>query len=116
MPSIRLEDHVIWAVITQEMFRQSGFNGSDDDGLVSMLIQVEEAYISAVFREKPDGTIEIGFRAVPGFDTSAVAVSLGGGGHRLASGATVSEPLETLVPRVVEQLKAAVRAGAPVVT
>jgi len=116
MPTIRLEDHVIWAVITQEMFRQSGFNGSDDDGLVSMLIQVEEAYISAVFREKPDGTIEIGFRAVPGFDTSAVAVSLGGGGHRLASGATVSEPLETLVPRVVEQLKAAVRAGAPVVT
>ena len=46
---------------------------------------------------------------------SAVAVLLGGGGHRLASGATVDEPLETLVPRVVALLKAAVRAGSPVV-
>ncbi len=115
MPGVQLEDHVIWASITQEMFDQSGFDGTDDDGLVSMLVQVEEAYISAVFREKPDGAVEIGMRAVPGFDTSAVAVLLGGGGHRLASGATVDEPLETLVPRVVALLKDAVRAGSPVV-
>jgi len=115
IPGVQLEEHVIWATITREMFEQSGFEGTDDDGLVSMLVQVEEAYISAVFREKPDGKVEIGFRAVPGFDTSAVAVLLGGGGHRLASGATVDEPLETLVPRVVALLKEAVRAGAPVV-
>jgi len=115
IPGVQLEDHVIWAEITREMFRASGFEGTDDDGLVSALVQVEEAYISAVFREKPDGAVEIGFRAVPGFDTSGVAVALGGGGHRLASGATVDEPLETLVPRTIALLKAAVRAGAPVV-
>ncbi len=114
-PGVKLEEHVIWAVITREMFRQSGFEGTDDDGLVSTLVQVEEAYISAVFRELPSGAVEIGFRAVPGFDTSGVAVALGGGGHRLASGATVQEPLATLVPRVIALLKEAVRAGAPVV-
>lgn len=115
IPGVRLEEHVIWAVITREMFRQSGFEGTDDDGLVSTLVQVEEAYISAVFRELPNGAVEIGLRAVPGFDTSGVAVALGGGGHRLASGATVQEPLATLVPRVIALLKEAVRAGAPVV-
>lgn len=115
IPGVRLEENVIWATITREMFERSGFEGSDDDGLVSMLVQVEEAFIAAVFREKPDGTVEIGMRAVPGFDTSAVAVLLGGGGHRLASGAMVDEPLETLVPRVVALLKEAVRAGSPVV-
>lgn len=115
IPGVQLEEHVIWASITREMFTRSDFDGTDDDGLVSMLVQVEEAYISAVFRETPDGKVEIGFRAVPGFDTSAVAVLLGGGGHRLASGATVDEPLETLVPRVVALLKEAVRAGSPVV-
>ncbi len=116
IPGVQLDEHVIWAAITREMFAESGFDGTDDDGLVSMLVQVEEAYISAVFRETPEGKVEIGFRAVPGFDTSAVAVLLGGGGHRLASGATVDEPLGTLVPRVVALLKEAVRAGSPVVT
>jgi len=115
LPTVRLEDHVIWAAITQETFRAAAYPGHDDAGLVSMLAQTEGAYISAVFKEKPDGAIEIGFRAVPGFDTADVAVSLGGGGHKLASGATVREPLATLVPRVIELLKDAVRRGRPLV-
>jgi phosphoesterase RecJ-like protein len=115
LPTVRLEDRVIWAVITQAMFTEVGYSGWDDAGLVSTLAQTEEAYISAVFKEKPDGGIEIGFRAVPGFDTANVAVVLGGGGHKLASGATVHEPLDTLVPRVVEMLKAEVRRGTPLV-
>ncbi len=113
MPTVQLEDHVIWAVITRELYEAADYPEHDDAGLVGMLIQVDEAYISAVFKEKPDGAIEIGFRAVPGFDTSAIAVALGGGGHRLASGATVAEPLETLVPRVIELLKAEARRGEP---
>lgn len=116
LPTVRLEDHVIWAVITRELYEQADYLGEDDAGLVSMLAETDEAYISAVFKQKRDGAIEIGFRAVPGFDTAEIAVSLGGGGHVLASGATVrSEPLETLVPRVIAMLKEAVHNGAPVV-
>jgi phosphoesterase RecJ-like protein len=115
MPSVRLEDHVIWAVITQDMYAKAGYRATDDDGLVSTLIQVDEAYISLVFKEKPNGLVEIGIRAVPGFDTTQVAVALGGGGHRLASGATVREPLEAVVPRVVEMFKAEARRGKPLV-
>ncbi len=115
LPTVRLEGGVIWAAITREMFAQAGYDGHDDAGLVSTLVQADEASIAVVFREKPDGAIEIGIRAVPGFDTSEVAVALGGGGHKLASGATVREPLATLVPRVVAMLQDAVRAGAPLV-
>jgi phosphoesterase RecJ-like protein len=116
MPTVHLEDHVIWAVITQNMFAAADYKGSDDAGLVGELVQVAEAYIAAVFREKPDGSVEIGLRAVPGFDTANVAVKLGGGGHRLASGATVrNEPVAILVPRVVEMLKAEVQNGTPVI-
>lgn len=115
LPTVQLDDHVIWASIRQDTFRAAAYPGHDDAGLVSMLAKTEGAYISAVFKEKPDGAIEIGFRAVPGFDTADVAVSLGGGGHKLASGATVREPLATLVPRVIELLKDAVRRGTPLV-
>lgn len=115
LPTVQFEDHVIWAVITREKFAEAGYTGHDDDGLVSTLIQVEEAYISVVFREKDDDTAEIGIRAVPGFDVSITAASLGGGGHKLASGATIREPLDSLVPRVIEMLKAEARRGTPVV-
>ncbi len=116
LPTVQLEEHVIWAVITQDMYRSVGMTEADDGGLVSMLVQVEDAYIAAVFKEKPDGNIELGFRAVPGFDTANVAVELGGGGHKLASGATVrGEAMHILVPRVIEMLRAEIRQGAPVV-
>jgi phosphoesterase RecJ-like protein len=117
LPTVRLEEHVIWAVITQAQFTEAGYTGEyDDAGLVSTLVETEEAYISAVFKEQPDGAVEIGFRAVPGFDTSGVAVALGGGGHALASGVTVrGEPLETLVPRVIELLKDVARSSTPLV-
>ncbi len=52
LPTVRLEDHVIWAVITREMFEAAGYSGWDDAGLVSTLVQTEEAYISVVFKEK----------------------------------------------------------------
>jgi phosphoesterase RecJ-like protein len=115
MPGVKLEDHVIWAVLTRAMFEQAGYSGHDDDGLVSTLVQVEEAYISAVFKEREDGGIEISFRAVPGFDTANIALELGGGGHKLASGATLYEPVETLVPRVIDLLKTEARRGSPLV-
>jgi phosphoesterase RecJ-like protein len=115
LPTMQLANHVIWAVITQDVYRALAYPDWDDAGLVSTLVKAEDAYIAAVFKEKPDGTIEIGMRAVPGFDTSEVAVALGGGGHALASGATVDESLDTLVPRVVTMLQEAVARGVPLV-
>lgn len=111
MPSVQMAEHVMWAEITQEMFRRAEYDGFDDAGLVSMLVQTEGVYIAVVFREKPDGAVELGIRAVPGYDTSGVAVALGGGGHPAASGATVHEPLSVVVPRAVKMLQAVIRNG-----
>lgn len=113
MPTVEMQDHVIWAVITQDRYVQADYDDRDDAGLVSMLVQTDEAYIAVVFKEKEPGVVELGIRAVPGFDTSEVAVALGGGGHPAASGATVHEPLETLVPRVIDMFKDVVRNSTP---
>lgn len=112
MPTVQMAEHVMWATITQDMFRQADYVGYDDAGLVSMLVQTEGVYVAVVFREKPDGSVELGIRAVPGYDTSDVAVALGGGGHPAASGATVHEPLNVVVPRAVKMLQDVVRNGA----
>ncbi len=114
MPTVQAQDHVMWAVITQDMYAQASYEDNDDAGLVSLLIQTDGIYIAVVFKEQPDGAIELGIRAKPGFDTSDVAVALGGGGHPAASGATVTgEPLEQLVPRVIGMFKDVIAAGQP---
>ncbi|MBN2469746.1 MAG: hypothetical protein JXN59_03390, partial [Anaerolineae bacterium] len=78
-------------------------------------LSADVANVAAVFREKDDGTVEIGFRARPGYDVSGVAVALGGGGHPLASGCTIEGPLDAAIARTLPMLAAAVEEGARVV-
>ena len=116
LQTVQLADGVIWAVLTRAMYERAGYDCCDDAGLVSQLVQADEAAISVVFRENGNGGVEIGIRSVPGCDVSDVAVALGGGGHPQAAGATVrGEALETLVPRVVGMLQDVVRQSAPTV-
>ena len=111
LPTVKLEDGVIWAVIDQAIRAQAGSLDNTDAGLVSFLLSAEEAHISAVFREREDGRIELGFRAVPGYDVGTLAVNLGGGGHTLASGATIDGPLDAALARTLPLLKAAAQAS-----
>jgi phosphoesterase RecJ-like protein len=115
MPSVTLEGRLIWAVIGRETRKSAGYTTNSDGGLVSLLISVEEADIAAVFREADDGQVEIGLRAMPGFDVSETALALGGGGHALAAGATVDGPLEEAVERTLKVLRLAVQEGASLV-
>ena len=116
MPTVRIEDHVIWARITLAARQAAdGAGGGDtkDGGLSSVLVQADTAFISCVMHEKENNQVELSFRAVPGFDVSKVAVSIGGGGHILASGATIPGTLDEAEARVIPLLKEAARSGAP---
>ena len=65
---------------------------------MSFLIDAPEANVSAVFNEKPDGKVEIGFRSKPGYDVSALAFSLGG--RRPSAGVGLhASPARWLTPR-----------------
>lgn len=115
MPTIHLEDGVIWAVIDRQARRTADYTGDGDGGLVSLLVSADEAVVAVVFREQDDGRVELGLRAVPGFDVSGVAAALGGGGHPLASGATIDGPLSAAVERTLTLLHQAVQEGTRVV-
>jgi phosphoesterase RecJ-like protein len=102
---------VVAAQITQDDLKRSGLLDVTDGGLVGFLAKVNEAMIAAVFKETPEGRVEISLRAKPGFDVSEVALSLGGGGHRQAAGATIDGPLESARARVIPLLQAASKKG-----
>ncbi|MGD2166413.1 MAG: bifunctional oligoribonuclease/PAP phosphatase NrnA, partial [Anaerolineae bacterium] len=50
-------------------------------------------------------SVEVGMRAVPGFDVSQFAVRFGGGGHALASGFSIHGPLQQAEKRVLGPLQ-----------
>jgi phosphoesterase RecJ-like protein len=102
---------VITAEVTRADLRAVGMSDTTDAGLVSFLIKTNEAMIAAVFKETPEGRIELSFRCKPGFDVSSLAYQLGGGGHKQAAGATIDGPMETARERVLPLLKAAALAG-----
>ncbi len=116
LPRMRLEEEgILWVAIDRPTRQALNYNDARDGGLVSLLISADRARIAAVFREKDDGRVEIGFRAVPGYDVAGVAAQLGGGGHALAAGCTIDGPLNVAVERTLALLREAAREGAPVV-
>ena len=83
---MELEGRILSSEITQVVRQRVGYSLEGSAGLVSYLNTANEADIAVVFDERPDGTVGVSIRAVPGFDVSQVAVSLGGGGHAQAAG------------------------------
>jgi phosphoesterase RecJ-like protein len=114
MPTVKIEDHVVWVKVSIEARQASNHGDKNDGGLPSLLLQADDAYISCVLKEKENNEVEISLRAEPGLNVSAVATSIGGGGHVLAAGATVKGTLEEVEVRVIPLLKEAAKLGTPV--
>jgi phosphoesterase RecJ-like protein len=110
LPTVQLDDGVIWATADERVFAQAGLPVGDI-GLSSYLVTADEAAMSAVFVEKPDEqgnpTVECSFRAKPSYSVAQVALALGGGGHPAAAGATVAGTLAQRVPEIVQTLQTA---------
>jgi phosphoesterase RecJ-like protein len=105
MALLQIEDRVIWTSIPLATRRATGYTGDGDAGLVSFLVSAEDADVAVVFVEREDGGIEVGLRAVPGFDVAQVALQLGGGGHALAAGCTLTGPLEDAQSQMLTALR-----------
>lgn len=90
---VRLEKGVIWTALTHAEQRDLNHTNGGSAGLVSFMAEVVDASISVVLMERHDGRVTVSFRSREPIDVSTIAVALGGGGHKLASGCTVSMPL-----------------------
>ena len=108
MDKMCLEDGLLWASITNQDREAANFRSNSSVGLVNLLADVEEAHMGAVLMEMSDGTVKVGLRCRPPFDVAEVAVALGGGGHPLASGCTLSGPLVEAEALLVQSCQEAI--------
>jgi phosphoesterase RecJ-like protein len=103
--TLKVKHRVIYTTISKAMREACGLSATGDISLASFLISANEADRSAVLTERDDGQIEISLRAKKGFNVSRAATALGGGGHPLASGATIDGPLDEAARRVLDALE-----------
>lgn len=103
-------DHkVAWAVVTEEMMRETGAEGEDLIGIVDRLRAIEGVEVAVFFREK-EGKVKINFRSKEKINVSEIARQFGGGGHYKAAGAVVEGDAkkgeETVIREVLKFMRA----------
>jgi bifunctional oligoribonuclease and PAP phosphatase NrnA len=79
---------MVWSYATLADLRRHGQRPYVMDALIDPVRSVAEADVSVVVKQVGDGEWAVSLRSKGAVDVSAVAVALGGGGHRLAAGFT----------------------------
>lgn len=101
----RLEqkDGIVWATLTIEDRKKSGYGGNDDADLINMISAIEGNKVGMIFVEQSDHHVKISWRALePGIDVSRVAKYFHGGGHAAAAGADIPGVLSEVQPLVLK--------------
>ncbi|MEE9269670.1 MAG: bifunctional oligoribonuclease/PAP phosphatase NrnA [Candidatus Krumholzibacteria bacterium] len=93
---------IAWIHVSREMFRDAGAGYEDSDGILDVVRAMEEVEYCLFFKELEDGKVKISLRSNGKVDVHKIAKSLGGGGHRMAAGATVDGPMEHAIQSVVK--------------
>jgi len=106
------DGRVVWAHITGEDFRASGAADQDTEGVVSYVRGVRGADVGILFREMERDAVRVSLRSREGVNVAEIAARFGGGGHRMASGCTVSLPLAEAERAVVQAVLEVMSGGA----
>lgn len=102
LSSLEQEGGIVWATLTIEDRKKSGYGGSDDADLINMISAIEGNKIGMIFVEQNDHHVKISWRALePGIDVSKVAKHFSGGGHAAAAGADIPGTLDEIQPLVL---------------
>jgi phosphoesterase RecJ-like protein len=103
LSSLQRADGIVWATLTLDERKASGYGGNDDADLINVVSAIDESDITMMFVEQKNGTVKISWRASrPQLDVSRIAVQFGGGGHKAAAGAEVGGSLSEVQERVLE--------------
>lgn len=105
LSTFSMQDGVAWASIPLSVFRRFGAKEDEVKGLVSMLRGTEGVIVSVLLMETPGGKVKAEFRSRGEVNVAAVAIALGGGGHRAASGCTIVAPLAEAERRALAEVR-----------
>jgi nanoRNase/pAp phosphatase (c-di-AMP/oligoRNAs hydrolase) len=89
-----------WVFADSQDLSETGSVPSDTESLVNQCLTVAGSEVAFIAVELQTGQIKFSLRCRPPHDVARLAERFGGGGHRLASGATLPGPLKTAVEQI----------------
>jgi bifunctional oligoribonuclease and PAP phosphatase NrnA len=95
---------LVWAYITVDDLRRHGQRPEVVEGFIDVIRTSAEADVACLLKPAADGAWSVSLRSKGATDVAAVALDLGGGGHRLASGFTVSGTPAEVMARLRRRL------------
>jgi phosphoesterase RecJ-like protein len=97
---------LVWTDTRAAEMAAAGLAADQAESVIDLVRTAAEAEVAAVFKELVAGGWTVSLRSKGRVDVSAVAVSLGGGGHRFAAGFTSAGDLDSTVDAVRRALAA----------
>ncbi len=106
LSSLEQKNGIVWATLTMDDRKKSGYGGNDDADLINVISAIEGNKVGMIFVEQNDHQVKISWRALEsGIDVSPVAKHFNGGGHAAAAGADVPGALKEIQPLVLSTTK-----------
>lgn len=100
-------DHRLgWSSLSQNELASVGAADLHFEGIINHIRNIEGVQIAILFREISENKIKLGFRSRGTYDVNQIAAYWGGGGHRLAAGASVEGKLEEVMAEVIARVEA----------
>ena len=100
-----LDGEFAWFIIDQKLMSNVKASKSDVEGFSDFVRTIKGVEVSMMIVENKDQSCRLNFRSAGKYIINGVAVALGGGGHKYASGAVINSPLNTVVENAVEKMK-----------
>ncbi|MFN9719369.1 MAG: DHH family phosphoesterase [Planctomycetota bacterium] len=94
------DGRLVWIQADSKDMAETGAVPSDTEGLVNQCLTVAGSEAAFIAVELQTGQIKFSLRCRSPHDVAALAEQFSGGGHKLASGATLAGPLQVAVDRM----------------
>ena len=99
--SSECDGQLVWTKMTKKMIKSSGVEFVDTDVMIDLIRAVNEVEVVVIFRELGERKTKVSFRSKHTIDVSKLASDFGGGGHVRAAGASLDEPIDTVIGDVI---------------
>jgi phosphoesterase RecJ-like protein len=104
--ALAVNGRVAFSFIRKADYAETGAIPQDTEDLINFIRSVAGVDVAMLFMEQPAGGVKVSFRSRE-VDVAKIAGQWGGGGHRLASGATLQTSVEEAQERVLAAVQAA---------
>ena len=98
-------NRLAWFALTRELLARTGAELWEAEGLSELPRSIDEVEVSLLFTETDDSTTKVSLRSKGRVPVNDLAVRFGGGGHKYASGITLSMPLGEAIERIIPEVK-----------